>query len=234
MIKSILKKLLPRNVKRRLLPLYYLFYRHISYSQEGEDMVLKKIFETDSSGFYIDIGAHHPKRFSNTYYFYKRGWKGINIDAMPGSMKLFNLIRSRDINLEIPVSNEKKILKYYVFNEPALNGFSKELSENRDGEDTQFKVIKTLQLETSRLDEILEKYVPKNQKISFLSIDVEGLDLEVLKSNNWLTYRPQYILVEIYNIELERLHECEIYNFLKSKNYKLVSKCVYTCIFQAN
>ncbi len=64
--------------------------------------------------------------------FYKKGWRGINIDAMPGSMKLFNTKRPRDINIEIPISSKEETLTYYQFNEPALNGFSKEISESRD------------------------------------------------------------------------------------------------------
>lgn len=60
-----------------------------SYSQEGEDMVLNRYFQGKNSGFYVDIGAHHPKRFSNTYFFYKKAWCGINIDAMLGSMDRF-------------------------------------------------------------------------------------------------------------------------------------------------
>ncbi|MFT7246563.1 MAG: hypothetical protein ACI82A_003940, partial [Candidatus Azotimanducaceae bacterium] len=70
-----------------------------SWSQEGEDQILRRIFEQQSTGFYVDVGAHHPKRFSNTFLFYKLGWQGINIDAMPGSMALFNRERSRDLNL---------------------------------------------------------------------------------------------------------------------------------------
>ncbi len=83
-----------------------------SYSQEGEDMVLRRLFEQKTVGYYVDVGAHHPKRFSNTYYFYKRGWRGINIDAMPGSMKLFNKMRPRDINVEIPVSSGEGEILY--------------------------------------------------------------------------------------------------------------------------
>src|SRR5690242_3324544 len=64
-----------------------------SYSQEGEDRILHSIFETVADGFYVDIGAHHPKRFSNTYLFYQRGWRGINVDAMPGSMVRFKRVR---------------------------------------------------------------------------------------------------------------------------------------------
>jgi hypothetical protein len=64
-------------------------YLNQSYSQEGEDMVLYRTFETVKEGFYVDVGAHHPDRFSNTYKFYKQGWRGINIDAMPGGMDPF-------------------------------------------------------------------------------------------------------------------------------------------------
>ena len=56
-----------------------------SYSQEGEDMILRRIFGDKRLGFYVDVGAHDPRRFSNTYYFYKRGWRGINIEPRPGS-----------------------------------------------------------------------------------------------------------------------------------------------------
>ena len=88
---------------------------NLSYSQECEDLVLKRIFE-NKIGFYVVVGAHHPKLFSNTYLFYKKGWKGINIDALPESMKLFNKMRPRDINIEIGVIEVEDELNYYVFN----------------------------------------------------------------------------------------------------------------------
>ncbi|HWR59941.1 MAG TPA: FkbM family methyltransferase, partial [Thermodesulfovibrionales bacterium] len=101
-------------------------FRTWSYSQEGEDLILRRIFSNITNGFYVDIGAHHPKRFSNTYLFYRQGWCGINIDAMPGSMKLFNKFRPRDINLEFAVANGNNKMTYYEFNLPALNSFSKD------------------------------------------------------------------------------------------------------------
>src|SRR5690349_18351333 len=75
-----------------------------SYSQEGEDMVLRRVFEHKAHGFYVDVGAHHPMRFSNTYFFYRRGWRGINIDARPGSKREFDRARPRDINVECGVA----------------------------------------------------------------------------------------------------------------------------------
>ena len=65
---------------------YNLKYLNCSYSQEGEDMVLARYLEGQKNGFYVDVGAHHPFRFSNTYHFYLKGWHGVNIDPLWGMM----------------------------------------------------------------------------------------------------------------------------------------------------
>lgn len=196
-------------------------------------MILRRIFENKHKGFYVDVGAHHPKRFSNTYFFYKQGWYGMNIDAMPGSMDLFNRQRPRDINIEKAVSDRKQVLTYYAFNEPALNGFSKELTKGRDGHGN-YKVIFEIELETSTLEEILDQHMPKNQIIDFLSIDVEGLDFTVLKSNNWAKYAPEVILIEILESTLDELVKNEITIFLKQFGYIIYAKCLNTVIFKKN
>ena len=76
------------------------------YSQEGEDIILRHIFGDQTKGFYVDVGAHHPKRFSNTCYFYDRRWQGINLDTLPGSMWFLQKLRPRDKNLEIAISEK--------------------------------------------------------------------------------------------------------------------------------
>jgi len=205
-------------------------YANKSYSQEGEDMILRRIFENENTGFYIDVGAHHPKRFSNTHYFYKRGWSGINIDAMPDSMKRFNKIRSRDINIEAAISNEKKEITYYMFNDPALNSFDIDLVQERINE--KYSLIKEQKIVTKPLKEILSEYLPRNQKINFMDIDVEGLDLEVLKSNDFSLFRPEYILVESNDVKINDIQNNEIYKFLRENNYELFGKTVLTLIFR--
>ena len=96
------------------------------YSQEGEDCILRVLFQGKETGYYVDVGAHHPYRYSNTAVFYKRGWSGLNIDATPGSMDLFNEHRPRDVNIEAAVSDENQRLTYHIFDEPALNTFDSE------------------------------------------------------------------------------------------------------------
>lgn len=235
-MKSILKKTLPKSVIKFIVNFknnYLDGYALKSYSQEGEDMILRRIFERQSSGFYVDVGAHHPKRFSNTYFFYKKGWSGINVDAMPGSMKSFEKIRSRDINIEKPISSKKQILTYYAFNEPAINGFSKQISEARDGLNN-YKIEFTKDIETSTLEEVIDENLPSNQVVDFLSIDVEGLDFDVIKSMNIKKYRPKVILVEILGSSLSDLQQDSIYQFLIDEDYVFYAKAVNTVIFKSN
>lgn len=233
-MKKRIVNLLPDGIRSRILNFKNNFldsFSSPSYSQEGEDMILSKIFKNKGKGFYVDVGAHHPKRFSNTFYFYKKGWRGINIDAMPGSMKPFDMLRSRDINLEIPVSNSSQILTYYSFNDPALNGFSKELSEARNNNNSKYFIKEEIKLQTYRLSEILEHNLPENTKIDFLSIDVEGLDFEVIQSNDWIKFKPKVVLVEIFGKNLDEIVNNEITRFLYGVGYSIVAKTVNTAVF---
>ena len=168
------------------------------FSQGGEDAILQNIFrkQMDSGykGFYIDVGAFHPYRDSNTYLFYRNGWQGINIDATPNSMAAFNKIRPRDVNLECGVGEVDGIMEYYIVSDNStMNSFSKEgLIHN--GMLTE--VTKTIPVKVFTLKNILEKHNSRFTEIDFITIDVEGLDYEVLNSNDWLKYKPKIIATE--------------------------------------
>ena len=226
----ILKKIFSRL--KQILTIIFVPFHKISFSQDGEDIVIEELFNDKSEGFYVDVGAHHPQRFSNTYYFYLKGWKGINIDAMPGSMKIFDDLRPRDINLEIPISDKSEILTYYEFDEPALNSFSLPLSQERITT-TNYKIVAEIQLKTETLAEVLDKYLPPQQTIDFLSVDVEGLDYQVITSNNWDKYKPKVILVEDLEFSsLKRINTSKICLFLEEKGYILLAKTMRTLIFK--
>ena len=47
---------------------------------DNEDLNILNFFKNKRDGFYVDVGCFHPKKHSNTYFLYKRGWRGVNID----------------------------------------------------------------------------------------------------------------------------------------------------------
>lgn len=206
-----------------------------SFSQEGEDLVLSSLLfklnggKHNNDGFYVDIGAHHPYRYSNTFLFYKQGWSGLNVDAMPGSMKAFNKSRSRDVNLECGVGQHSDSVKFYIFNEPALNTFDENLAMSRCNADWHIRT--TVSIPIIPLSTILQKYVIPGRKIDFLTIDVEGFDLDVLKSNDWNRYRPSVVLAETFGLSFESLADDSIYDYMHSLNYIIYSKTINTTFF---
>lgn len=205
-----------------------------SYSQEGEDLVLARILGEmkSTTGFFVDIGAHHPTRYSNTYYFYRQGWRGINVDALPGTKKLFQRMRPRDITVENGVGAQAGVLRYFSFNEPALNTFSEE--EAKKKEHFPYHIINTLQIPVVTLKQILDENLPSNTLIDFLTIDVEGFDHEVISSNDWDHYRPRVVLVELLNTELENIKTHPTAQILCRHNYRVMAKTLNTYFFVAN
>lgn len=202
---------------------------NLCYGQDGEDLVLDRLLERQAEGFYVDVGAHHPVRFSNTYLFYKRGWRGINIDAMPGSMRKFVRVRPRDINIECGVAGQAGRLNYHRFNEPALNTF--DAAEAQHKNKPPYQLLDTVEVAVERLDALLDRNLPAGQQIDFLSVDVEGKDEEVLRSNDWTSYRPRFILAETLRTDMLNLGECPVVQFLRSVGYTPVGKAYNTSFF---
>lgn len=229
-LKEIVKSKIPsfaRMVSSIRKPVHYFK----SYSQCGEDMVIRAIVGDKKNGFYVDVGAHHPTKYSNTFYFYKLGWRGINIDPLPDIMGTFKKVRPRDINLELAVSDSPETLDYYMFNDPAVNTFSPELARERNGVGT-YKMTGTKKIQTERLEEILDKNLPQKTEIDFLTIDAEGFDFKILKSNNWNKYRPDVVVLEISRTDKNNSgQKSETENFLKSKGYELYSRAGDSFIF---
>lgn len=153
------------------------------YSHYGEDAILNYIFKTQQKGFYVDVGCYHPDLFSNTKYLYKKGWRGINIDANSDTIALFDKARSNDINLNIAISDKESVGEYFKFLEidsvggGSGNSFSTEVKQKYEKQGLKAKSVK---INMYPLANILSTHVPSNVAINFLNIDVEGFDLQVL------------------------------------------------------
>ena len=238
-LKAFLKRILPERLQERLRrkrPLHPGAME--SFSQEGEDRILSGIFHGQAEGFYVDVGAHHPTELSNTYVFYRKGWRGINIDPLAGIMVMFDQVRPRDINVEVAISDTDDMLTYYEFNTPVINTFSRELSQQRmeygDGpkSDFRFELLAERKVATRRLADVLGEHMPAGQRIDFLSIDVEGHEMEVLRSNDWSSYHPVIVLIEDASLlSLDEMDRSPIVAFMRERGYVPFCRTPLTLIF---
>lgn len=193
-----------------------------SYAQSGEDLMLNVLFSHIKNGIYIDVGANDPYFQSNTQFFYMKGWRGINIDANADSIKLFNRKRKKDINVEALVSNNNDEMEYYYYEKSAYNG-----CVYRD--DIPSRLLYSKKLKSISLTTILQDKGIRD--IHFLSIDVEGLDLDVLQSLDLVQIRPQAIIIESFEKDLISDINSEISKYLTRYKYIYYSRSVTNTIY---
>lgn len=198
------------------------------FSQEGEDLLLWRLLQNQAHGFYVDVGAHHPFRFSNTHFFYKRGWRGINIEADPAAHALFEQHRPEDTNISCLVSDEAATYAFDIYNEPALNSA---VAARRDNLGAHYHVKQTITLQARTLASILADALPPATEIDFLSVDVEGFDLKVLASNDWARHRPRYVVVEAF-IDLAARRKNPVQEFLALHGYALRSFLYFSAVYE--
>lgn len=200
------------------------------YGQEGEDAILKRLFERQGPGFYVDVGAHHPIRFSNTFYFYLRGWRGLTIEPNPDIARLFLRRRPRDIHLTLGVAESEAILTYFAFNEPALNTFDAAWAEQMERL-PPYRLRARREVAVRPLSALLAQHLPTGTAIDILSVDTEGYDLAVLKSNDWDRYRPWVVLAEAHGLSLAAAVDAPVARLLADSGYELFAKTLNTLFF---
>lgn len=201
-------------------------HKKISYSYGGIDSLILDIFKNQKNGFYLDIGCGHPIKNNNTYLLNKKGWSGINIDLDEENIDLFNSYRKKDVNLATAVSDkEGETDLFFYHSKSALNTISK---ENADFQ--KAKVSKIKKIKTQTINKIIENSPFKDRKIDFLSVDVEGSELAILKNFDFTKYSPKVIVVEYLDLSLKKLEikNLNINNIIKSEIYKLIESNNYT------
>lgn len=199
------------------------------YSQFGEDAVLNEIINPKiTNGFYVDVGAYHPKKFSNTYALYKRGWRGINIDLDPIKIRAFTFARPEDTNLCAAVSNEVTTAKIYNFSRFGLGStIDPGVAATTAQAPTEIRTV-----ETQTLGDILDKSPYAGREIDLLSIDVEGHDFQVLCSFDINKYRPKIVIAESMLRTMPEIIQSPIYQYLTQHGYQLVGWIHLSLVFK--
>jgi len=185
-----------------------------SFSQFGEDLVLDALLGCPSDGVYVDVGANDPSVLSNTQRFYRRGWRGINVEPNTELCDEFRRQRLEDVNLNIGIASEKGVLTFFRMEPSTLSTFDPGVVKDNLAHPGA-RLVEEVEVAVEPLSLVFSEHLGA-RTVDFLSVDTEGLDLAVLQSNDWSLYRPRFVLVEV------AWSGGEIVSFLKQQRYTLV------------
>lgn len=224
---------LKRAARERLLRRWgfeeQILYGRSSFSQEGEDILLRRILATDTSpGTYIDVGANHPFFMSNTASLYQAGWSGIAIEPNPDFAKPFLDLRPNDIFVNCGVAMKESKSTYYRFEEPLFNTFDPEQAERAR---KHSNVIEQISVAVAPLRSILDKSWPVGKTIRLMSIDCEGFDTEVVQSHDFEKYPVEFIYAELDSPSLTTLQSSTVYQEILSHGFVAIAKLWKSALF---
>lgn len=208
-------------------------FQKTSYSQCGEDLIVKFIFDNLNikNPSYIDIGAHHPYYISNTALFYQTGSVGINIEPDPILFEAFEKNRKKDKNLNIGISDCEDVLDFYIISSPTLNTFSKEEAVNYEKEGS-FKIQKTQKIKVNTLQNVLNEF-SNGIFPQFLSVDAEGIDELIIKSIDFEKNFPIVICIETISFSTtgNGVKNTKLIDYIVSKGYLVYADTNINTIF---
>ncbi len=196
-----------------------------SFSQFGEDAVIAALLK-QKTGVYVDIGGFHPTLYSNTYALYRRGWKGVVVDPSNEFGALYRIVRPRDTFVECAVGAHGEAI-YHSFEDRAYNTLV-ESSVSQTAADRNMQPLSSRTVPVRTLPEILSAH--NITKADFFNIDVEGMDLEVLKTHDWKVV-PRVIAIEDAAFQAGNVQGSDIFNFLTDKGFVLKALSGPTCIY---
>ena len=166
-----------------------------TYAQNREDLYLYALVGHLSNGFYVDIGAYHSTEHSVTKLFYDLGWHGINVEANPELFGPLNADRARDRNLNVAVGSSVGTVQFRIYT--GLEGLSTADPGMKQLHEASGFDFRDLEVPCRRLDEIFMN--ESVEEVAFLKVDVEGAEIDVLRSNDWNRWRPRVVMCEASN-----------------------------------
>ena len=224
-------KTIEQKIKKFLInhSLSYYFYKIFKlfknkrkenyFGEFGEDILINRFFRKKNDGFYVDIGCYHPTKGSLTYFLYKKGWRGLNVDLSKISIDLFKLARPKDYNIHAAVTDFDGETHFF---ENGMINQQNTLENNGDN-------LKKIKIIAFKLQTLLEKL--NIEHIDFLNVDVEGSDYKVISSLDLNKIRPKMICIEENKYDIKDIINDAIQSFMNSNDYFLFSRIGVSSIY---
>ncbi len=209
--------------------------KRISYSQCGEDLIVSFLMNIlgISRPSYLDIGAHHPTYLSNTYLFYRRGCRGVCVEPDPELFKKIKRKRKGDRCLNVGVGSDPEPVSemdFFIMSSRTLNTFSKTEAERYQSYGNQ-KIKQVVSIPLIPINDMIRNHFSSIP--NFVSLDVEGLDLQILQSMDFSKYRPEVFCVETLSYTENRTERKlnEIIDLMHRKKYITYADTYINTIF---
>ena len=205
----------------------------LSFSQSGEDRIVKFVF--DVLGIhqyrYLDIGAHHPRRINNTYLFYKLGGSGVLVEPNSRWVPLASKLRPRDLCLNVGLAGQALSgVPFYIMKSDTLCTFSKSEAERMVAECGE-EISEVKQLDVLAPQTVLSSHF--SEGLNLVSLDVEGLELEILETFDLQRYRPEVFCIETisYAIDGNGVKSSALAEFMTASGYMIFADTYINTIF---
>lgn len=169
------------------------------YSQFGEQKLIEKYLGGLERGTYVDLGCNQPIKCSNTYWLYRRGWRGIVVDANPDFAWLWRIFRPNDLFLtRAVVVSQKPETDFFKFDSRKSLVSTTDSQQAMEWAKRTRAKFKTTSVATTRVLEVIEKAMgPEKTEVTLLSLDLEGIDGEILEDFlSQAEMLPAFILME--------------------------------------
>ncbi len=211
-----------------------IYYRK-SWSQCGEDLILRYLFDLlqIARPSYIDIGAHHPWHYNNTYLFYRQGARGVNVEPDPSLYAGLRKGRPRDVNLNMGIGPREAELDFYVMSARTLNTFSAN-EARKHVEKHGLSIVETKRIKVQTFAQTVDTHMGRTPDL--VSLDVEGLDLDILRSIDFSRYRPHVFCVETISYakgDGSGVKSAEIHALMLQNEYRLYADTYINSIYVA-
>lgn len=194
------------------------------YSQLNQDLWVLDFFRNKKNGVFVDVGAFDGVNLSNTYLLEKDyGWTGLCVEANSATFE--KLKKSRDcVCVNEMLSNKAgKVVSLQRMGELSFGD-----STNVFNIDVQKMKSTNAELDTSvehHVTNTLVKVLDTNgvsTTIDYLSIDVEGMELEILESFDFSKYHVNLITIEHNAAHIGMKYRNELYDLLSSKGFRFM------------
>jgi FkbM family methyltransferase len=176
-----------------------------TYSQHGEDLEIYDFLSRNNllNGIYMDVGANHPTSISNTYLFYRKGYRGVSVEPNSELARLHRWFRRGDKVIEVGIGNSSGILEFHISKTPVLSSFKK-----IDGSG----LWKTEYIPVLTLDNVTEFVKP--ERIFLLNVDTEGFNFQVIQGGKKTLALTDLLCIEVDDDEDEALitHQLTTHN----------------------